>query len=304
MKTCFSAEALQVIGRQSELIEFALTYKFDAIDVNIDELHERTQRTSFEGATRYLTSAGISVHFYDLAIDFDCDDSQFEKYLATAAARFDLAEKIGAVVAIVAVPAMNNQAALPEFFKTFTARVERLSELANAKKQQIALRLNVGAEQREDKEYNFAVDVANFLAVYNACKSDRVGMFVDISQWEIGGGNIEQFSGLELSEVFGVRLSTLPEGNRDEVRSDQTLLPGESEVIDVQAYYELLKERSFAGYLSVGGLLMEPSGVSREVVVDRAVKKLRAIQNPELVVELPEENAEADEDESAVATAS
>jgi chitinase len=48
-----NAEVLGVSGRQSELIELAMTYGFKGLDVDITEVVKRTARTDFERAARY-----------------------------------------------------------------------------------------------------------------------------------------------------------------------------------------------------------------------------------------------------------
>lgn len=52
-----NATVLGVSGRQSELIELAMTYGFSGLDIDIVDLVKRTQRSEFEKAARYLLSA-------------------------------------------------------------------------------------------------------------------------------------------------------------------------------------------------------------------------------------------------------
>ena len=56
-----NATVLGVSGRQSELIELAMTYGFRGLDIDIVDLVKRTQRSEFEKAARYLFSAKMLV---------------------------------------------------------------------------------------------------------------------------------------------------------------------------------------------------------------------------------------------------
>ena len=53
----FSPAALGINGRQSELIELALTYGFTGMDVDMHEMLRRAQRTILEVAAKYLEAA-------------------------------------------------------------------------------------------------------------------------------------------------------------------------------------------------------------------------------------------------------
>ncbi|MEL6109875.1 MAG: hypothetical protein AAFU85_28020, partial [Planctomycetota bacterium] len=55
----FSPKALGINGRQSELIELALTYGFRSMDIDMYEMLRRTQRTSAEDAAKFIKAAMI-----------------------------------------------------------------------------------------------------------------------------------------------------------------------------------------------------------------------------------------------------
>ena len=66
----FAPSALGLNGRQSELIELALTYGFNGLDVDMHEMLRRAQRTSTEDASKYLHAAtDLHIGGFDLGID-------------------------------------------------------------------------------------------------------------------------------------------------------------------------------------------------------------------------------------------
>ena len=60
----FSPAALGINGRQSELIELALTYGFTGMDVDMHEMLRRAQRTNVEDAAKYLSFRHLRISLH------------------------------------------------------------------------------------------------------------------------------------------------------------------------------------------------------------------------------------------------
>ena len=80
----FSPKSLGINGRQSELIELALTYGFASMDIDMYEMLRRTQRTTADDAAKFLKAAmgeGMGrleqLGGFELETDLDCDDEAF-----------------------------------------------------------------------------------------------------------------------------------------------------------------------------------------------------------------------------------
>ena len=73
----FSHAALGINGRQSELIELALTYGFTGMDIDMQDMLRRSQRTDIQDASKYLEAAKIKIGGFDLGIDLDADEESF-----------------------------------------------------------------------------------------------------------------------------------------------------------------------------------------------------------------------------------
>ena len=78
------AAGLGISGRQSELIELALTYGFRGFDVVMERLVKQSQRNSLEHAGRFIDSAanfanGFAIGGWDPEIRWDADDAAFKE---------------------------------------------------------------------------------------------------------------------------------------------------------------------------------------------------------------------------------
>ena len=72
-----NCDLLGISGRQSEIIELALTYGFRGIEIDMDDLVKRCGRGSFESASRFLASSKLKIAGFDAPINLDSDDETF-----------------------------------------------------------------------------------------------------------------------------------------------------------------------------------------------------------------------------------
>ena len=68
MQKSLSPSSLGISGRQSELIELALTYGFRALEVDLDDLLKKAEKHGIAYATRFLTSARLSLSSFEVPI--------------------------------------------------------------------------------------------------------------------------------------------------------------------------------------------------------------------------------------------
>ena len=83
----FSPNALGINGRQSELIELALTYGFRGMDVDLGDMFRRSQRSSADESAKYLRATDLLIGGFELDVDLDAEDwlevSTFECVIAS-----------------------------------------------------------------------------------------------------------------------------------------------------------------------------------------------------------------------------
>ena len=75
---------LGISGRQSELIELALTYGFRGIDIDIQDMIGRSESKGVEHATRFLLSAQklLRIGGFDLPVVWADDEATYKADLA------------------------------------------------------------------------------------------------------------------------------------------------------------------------------------------------------------------------------
>jgi sugar phosphate isomerase/epimerase len=228
-----NCDLLGISGRQSEIIELALTYGFRGIEIDMDDLVKRCQRSSFESASRFLASSKLKIAGFQAPIDLDDDEDTFVNRLAKLHAVAEIAGRVEARTAILTIPYGTNRLPYPEYFDVIRKRIDQVAEVFGKEGVRLALNFDVASPGDEEKQFKFVRDVEGFLAVTRACNSKNVGIVLDAWNWFVGGGTLEAIDQIGLQRVASLRLSDCREGvSVKNATSEDCVLPASSDVID------------------------------------------------------------------------
>ena len=270
-----NATVLGVSGRQSELIELAMTYGFRGLDIDIVDLVKRTQRSEFEKAARYLLSAKMLVSGFETPIDLDSDDATFEKTLAQLPATIEIAGKVNARAGFLRLPAATDRLPFHEYFDVLRKRVDRIAEIFAANKVMLGLYFSTALENRENRQFKFIQDADGFLAFFNACSNPSVGLVIDTFNWVVGGGTFEQLATLPGNRIAVLRLAdadVLPTVENASLKMRQ--LAGTSGVIDNVRIVSILSKSGFDGPITAFGHASNFGGMTRDSIVAKSQDSL------------------------------
>jgi len=95
--------ALGISGRQSELIELALTYGFQGLDLDMADVIKRTRARGLDAARRYVVSASVRVGEFQLPIDLRQPDVTYRSALVELQEVAQTAAALGATVCTATV---------------------------------------------------------------------------------------------------------------------------------------------------------------------------------------------------------
>ncbi len=270
-----NATVLGVSGRQSELIELAMTYGFRGLDIDIVDLVKRTQRSEFEKAARYLLSAKMLVSGFETPIDLDSDEATFEKTLAQLPAAIEIAGKVNARAGFLRLPAATDRLPFHEYFDVLRKRVDRIAEIFAANKVMLGLYFSTAIENRENRQFKFIQDVDGFLAFFNACTNPSVGLVIDTFNWVVGGGTFEQLATIPGNRIAVLRLAdteVLPTIEDASLKMRQ--LAGTSGVIDNVRIVSVLSKAGFDGPITAFGHASNFGGMTRDSIVAKSQDSL------------------------------
>ncbi len=250
-----------ITGRQSEVIELALTYGFRGIDFDLSDLVKRSQRGSFESAARFLTSGKLKLSGFEAPIDLDSDEDSYKTQLDALATAAEVAKRVGATVALLRIPPATDRLPFHEFFTVIQKRIDQIAGVFAKQDVSVAIYFSAIPSNVTAKQFKFVSDVESFLGLFRACNAKNLGMIFDSWNWHIGGGAADQLSDLPVARVLGIRLGDLPEEvNLKEVSTKERLLPGSVGTIDNVRYVQHFAQAGYKGPVTAMG--SAPSGTA------------------------------------------
>lgn len=263
--------AIGVSGRQSELIELALTYGFKGIEIDLADLVKRSQRATFEKAARFLTSAKIKIGGVDAPIDLDDDDQAYAAKLAALPEAAEIAQRVGATTALIRIPAGTDRLPYPEYFNVIRKRIDEVAGVLATHNLNLALVFSAVSDAAAGKQFKFVNDVEGFLALFRACTAKNVGVALDTWSFHVGGGSMDQLTEIPADRVFSLRLADISEKtDLKKATNKNRLMPGLGGVIDNVKIVSHFAKAGYKGPITPMGHATNTSGMTRDALVSAA----------------------------------
>ncbi|NND99403.1 MAG: TIM barrel protein [Pirellulaceae bacterium] len=275
----FSPSSLGINGRQSELIELALTYGFRGMDIDMSEMLRRSQRSSVDDAAKYLRAAeNLEVGGFKVDVDLDADDDAFTSQVGALHPVAEVAAELGVKRAYIFLPAATDRLPYPEYFDIQTKRLGQIAEVLGEKNIRLGVGFHAAKELAEGKEFAFTQNVEGFLAVVRGAGNANVGFLVDTWDWVAGDGAMDQLSELKADEIVAVRLASFP-ADIDTAKAAQTdrVLPEQDGTLN---HVDLVKQLVSIGYdgpISPSASSTQYKGQTRESTVQKAQEAIDGI---------------------------
>lgn len=266
MYKVLDTELLEITGRQSDVIELALTYGFSGINVDIVDLYKRCQRTNFDSASRFLVSSKLIIASFSLPISLDDDETTFSNRLEQLKSIVEIAGKCSARCGVLDIPSGTDRLPYPEYFDVVRKRIDQIAELLATKGIRLALRLNAVSEGAE-KQFKFVRDVGGLVALVRSCTSKNAGVVLDSWNWHLGGGVSSHLDDIGMDRVALVYLADCKEGvDAAAATVEDRLLPCSTGVINNAQWLQKLVERD----IGVVGFGASPGGtVTRDAYISQ-----------------------------------
>lgn len=264
----FSPAALGITGRQSELIELALTYGFRGFDIDMADMRRRAGRSTPDDAFKYLKATDLLIGGFNAEVDLDAEDDVYKSQLAGLHPTSDLAARWKARYACILLPAATDRAAYPEYFDVIRARLTQIAEVLGARKLKLAIGFSAGKEMSHGKEFPFINNAEGLIAMVKAISADNVGMIVDSFDWLVSGSTLAQVAVLNPKSIVTVRLgSVLPGVDLKTTTSDDRVLPVLEGPLSHVAFVMKLKEIGFDGPIGPSASGSQYKVETREFIV-------------------------------------
>jgi len=268
-------QLLGISGRQSELIELALSYGFKGIDIDLTEFQQTVKTYSLAHARRLIDSARLKLGTFRLPLIWDEDDETYKAGLTAAEESLKLASELGLSRAVTTIAPANDLRPYHENFEFHRRRLQEVGEMLATHSMKLGLEFTSSPEPRKDRAFQFIHTFEALATLVGMIRAGTVGAVVDLFQLHACGGSFDEVRKLGGDRIISVIVADAP---ADKAATDcedvDRLLPGENGTIDVAAALVSLAEWGYDGPITPSVSQSVSTGMKREQIVKAAGERL------------------------------
>jgi sugar phosphate isomerase/epimerase len=271
-----STVGLPLSGRPSELIELALSFGFDAMDIDILDFQQQADVYGAAHARRLMVSARLKSGVFQLPVHLGADDNTFEQDLAALPQRLELAEATEAPRAVARIEPASDEHSFKDFFELYRTRLHTIGDLLAARGITLGLAITPEAEAREGKANQFIHTYEGLLGLV-AVAHERVGAVIDGWALHVTGESPDLIAKVPQGRLVEIRLSDAPREAAAGLTHGQRLMPGETGAIDSAAILRAAHAAGYTGPVTPYADRSTLAGRGREKIVRLAGDRLESI---------------------------
>ena len=299
----FNSDCLGIAGRQSELIEVALSYKFGGMDIDMAAFAKQAGSRGFEHAFRYLESAGLRVGTFELPVRLCGEDAAFNEGLAALKEVAESAKKINATRCVAGVQPGSDDFPFQENFERHQTRLKAIAEILEPHDIRLGLEFQAAEHLRKDLAFEFISTPEKLISLVDVIGSPSIGLTLDLWNWHVAGATVDDVKKLSADKVVAVKIADVPAGSVAELESNQRLMPGSSGVAPAKEFLAALQEIGFDGPVTAYPHSSQVKRGSRDVMSRQLLESLKSVWGAAPLPEDIDESAEAEVEAAKPTTA-
>ena len=272
-----STVGLPLSGRPSELIELALSFGFDGMDIDIIDFQQQAEVYGVAHARRLMVSARLKSGVFQLPLHLAADEATFEQELAALPQRLELAEATEAFRAVATLAPATDDHSFKDFFELHRTRLHAIGDLLAARGITLGLTIVPDADAREGKATHFIHTYEGLLGLVTAAH-ERIGAVVDGWALHDTGESPDVIAKIPKGRLVEIRLSDAPrEADPAALKSQQRLMPGDTGAVHSAAILSQAQAAGFDGPVTPWADRSTLAGRGREKIVKLAGDRLESI---------------------------
>ena len=173
-----STVGLPLSGRPSELIELALSFGFDGMDIDILDMEKQAAAFGVENARRLMVSARLKSGLFHLPVRLDADEAAFAADIADLPARLEVAAACECTRAVTTIAPASNEHSFKDFFELHRTRLNTIGDLLAAHGTELGLAIRPEAAAREGLTHAFIHTFEGLVGLVMVAH-ERIGAVVD-----------------------------------------------------------------------------------------------------------------------------
>ena len=259
--------ALGISGRDSEIIELAMSHGFKGIDVDLVEFAEQAKTQGVARASRLITSARLKFGSFRLPVRWSDDSPDYQADLEKFASLAPLAAEIGCTRATTIVEPGSERRPYHENFEFQRRRLAELGDALRPHKMRLGVGFLAPVKCRAGCRFQFMQTLDEIALLVRSVGAANVGLAFDSWHWHLGGGTLESLRALSADAIVTVSLAdAAPNTTAADARLEERLIPGGG-AIDMAALLTALADLHYDGPVTPAPDKSQFAGLGRDKIV-------------------------------------
>ena len=283
MEKILNLSGLGVSGRQNELVELALTFKFNTVEVDMNDLIGRHDTMGKDFACQFLQSAKINIGSSVLPINLEASDEVFKTECEKIDTIVALCDELGAKRLRVPISTTTDEA-FQANFERYEKRLGELGDKFGAKGIQLGLVLQPkGSSSFSNK---FVETPEEIMTLVKTVGNANVGLCLDAWQWKASGGAMDQISELDVAKITELAVCDVTgEADPADIQKGDRVLPGGEPDSFSEKVFNHCKKAGYEGPVSIATSGSLFANMNRDKAVHRVSQTLDRLIEGESIYE-------------------
>ncbi len=270
--------SLGVSGRQSELIELALTYGFRGLDLDVGELLKRATLQGVEEAAKYIRSGKVEIGGWVLPVRLTGDEAAYQEDLGLLANLVETAKQVGLKYCTVDIEPASDSLPYHENFERHRERLAKVGELLGGQDICLGVALQSSPKLGEGMAHQFIHSAEELLTLIRNTGCEHVGLALDTWNWQVGGGGRDQLSELQGKQFVTLVISDVPDdADLSTIGPQERGMPSEDSLPEYGRLVKSLAERGYQGPITIQPHSSSLARMTRDQSVERCANALDQI---------------------------
>jgi sugar phosphate isomerase/epimerase len=243
-----STQGLGISGVESEIIELALSYRFQGIDPDLTDMQLRAQEKGVPYARRLIDSAKLQLGPFQIPLDLADSDDKFRRGLEPLSRLAVDAKNLGCTRIVTTIPPASDDRPFNENFEFYRKRLTEVGQALAKSGLLLGIEFRAAADLRANRAFEFIKTFDELRKLASAVAMDEVGVLFDSWNCYVGGGSWEELKSVPVKQIAAVVLVDAPaDMSKTELTEKDRLLPGAGRSIDAAAIVRWLNQNGYNG---------------------------------------------------------
>ncbi len=249
MYKVLNPRAIGLKATLTEVVESAITYGFQGIDVQIELVLPLAKAMGLKYCQQIIGAGDSTCGSWILPTRWREDNEAiFQQDLAELPELSQLAHDVGFSRVVTAVWPVSDTMPADENFQRCVDRLSKIADVVGQNGHRLGLEYLATKTLRDEGEHEFIHDLNGLKPLVEALGRDNVGYLLDSWHWHMAGETADDLRSLSGDKIVAVHVDDAPADiHNDEQIDNVRRLPGTTGVIDIGTFMQTLSDIGYDG---------------------------------------------------------